>query len=87
MHSATPGFYHLFLFCDLQSVYTAPTSRRLNVMVRSPLLLRVVGRNGETTTPEGSDHPVAPNRLDLPESLDFISSKYSKLAVITGSRK
>jgi len=32
---------------------TAPMSRRLNVVVRYPPLLRVMGRNGETSTPRG----------------------------------
>jgi len=35
---------------ELQKL-TALTSRRLNVVVQSPLLLREVGLNGETTTP------------------------------------
>jgi len=44
---------------------SAPTFRRLIVVVRSPPLLRVVCQNSEAIFPEGSDHPVAPNRLEF----------------------
>jgi len=32
---------------------SAPTSRRLIVVVQSPILFRAVGRNGEATFPNG----------------------------------
>jgi len=42
------------------SLPIAPTSRRFNVVVRSPPLSREVGRNGETTTPRSPTILVAP---------------------------
>jgi len=55
----TPTFHVLYCVTlkratKLASVSSpAPTSHRLNVVVRSPSLYREVGRNGETTTPRG----------------------------------
>jgi len=40
----------------------SPASRRLNVVVQSPPLLREMGRNSEFGNfPKGFDHPVTPN--------------------------
>jgi len=41
----------------------APTSRRLNVVVRSPPLYLRGGPKWRDNYPEGPDHPIAPNRL------------------------
>jgi len=44
----------------------APTSRRLIVVVQSPIPFQVLSQNGETTCPKGLNirsHPVTPNRL------------------------
>jgi len=35
------------------------------MMVWSLPHLQVMGQNGETTSPEGSDYPVAPNQLEF----------------------
>jgi len=43
---------------------TAPTSCCLNVVVRSPPLYPRGGPKWRDNFPEGSDHPVAPNRLE-----------------------
>jgi len=43
---------------------TAPTSRRLNVVVRSPPLYPRGGPKWRDNYHEGPDHPVAPNRLE-----------------------
>jgi len=41
----------------------APTSRRLNVVVRSPPLFSRGGPKWRDNYPEGPDYPVAPNHL------------------------
>jgi len=43
--------------------FSAPTSRRLNVVVRSPPLYSRGGPKWRDNYPEGPDHPVAPNRF------------------------
>jgi len=50
---------------SLYTIYgdTAPTSRHLNVMVRSSPLYPRVWPKWRENYPEGPDHPVAPNRL------------------------
>jgi len=46
-------FLHAIDILSDQKHVSAPTSRRLNVVVRSPPLSREVDRNGGTTTPRG----------------------------------
>jgi len=49
------------MICSLDVMWwTAQMSRRLIVVVQSPLLYRVVGRNGEATFPRD---PIILNRL------------------------
>jgi len=43
---------------------SAPTSRRLNVVVQFPHPLTRGGPKWRDNFPEGFDHPVAPNRLE-----------------------
>jgi len=45
---------------------TASTSRRLNVVVRSPPLYSRGGPKWRDNYPEGLEHPVAPNCLEPP---------------------
>jgi len=53
----------------MEVVPTAPTFRRLTVVVRSPTPLRDVGRNGETTTPG-----VRPSGRPYSSSAHFVSA-------------
>jgi len=61
---------------------TTATSRCLIAVVWSPPLLRVVGRNDKATFPEGSDHLIAPNRLEFFGSESGVEAKQPDIIIL-----